>query len=495
MDRVATEAPAGLTPSGLRRLSLAAAALAIAACLVAISVGSPAFAYEIVPSTENVARFFVLAAGAGAAYLLFAALTPRARIGGRTLAAFVALGAAARLAFFGSTPIYEDDWYRYLWDGAVVAEGVNPYVVTPADASLTDAFGAPLPATNDADVQRLRALGASLDHWPERINYPFVSTIYPPLAQAAFAAANLITPFDLDAWRVVLLAADAAGLALLFALLKRVGRRAHWALLYWLNPIVILTTYNAAHMDVLLAPFLLGATLLVLADRPAWAGASLGAAVAVKFWPAMLAPLLFRRWLGRPARLAVAALALAVATAAFVGPMLASLDFDRSGLVAYANTWRRNAFLFPLIARLFDGIAADPDLAARCVAALVPLSYIAWATVRRPRDDASALRRLPEAMLVSVLIFYLFSPTGYPWYATWFFLFAPFARPNGPATLGAIALAATLPIYYLRFSLERLGQADYFNNVLAPIEFGAPIALVLGEAARRTLVARWKAAA
>ena len=42
-------------------------------------------------------------------------------------AIMVAAGLAARLILFSSEPILEDDYQRYLWDGAVTASGLNPY--------------------------------------------------------------------------------------------------------------------------------------------------------------------------------------------------------------------------------------------------------------------------------------------------------------------------------------------------------------------------------
>jgi len=60
---------------------------------------------------------------------------------GKTLWAFVFLGIVFRAMFLGSTPIYEDDWNRYLWDGAVTAQGINPYTFPP-DATFAVHYNA-----------------------------------------------------------------------------------------------------------------------------------------------------------------------------------------------------------------------------------------------------------------------------------------------------------------------------------------------------------------
>ena len=55
------------------------------------------------------------------------------RSGAAVLALVVVAGLVMRLLQFGSEPVLEDDYNRYLWDGAVVAAGINPYSVAPQD--------------------------------------------------------------------------------------------------------------------------------------------------------------------------------------------------------------------------------------------------------------------------------------------------------------------------------------------------------------------------
>jgi hypothetical protein len=64
------------------------------------------------------------------------------------LVCIVAAGLAARLALFASEPILEDDYQRYLFDGAVTATGNNPYAMSPKDAPA-DGSGALGPLTRE----------------------------------------------------------------------------------------------------------------------------------------------------------------------------------------------------------------------------------------------------------------------------------------------------------------------------------------------------------
>ncbi|MEM6354116.1 MAG: hypothetical protein AAF844_00330, partial [Pseudomonadota bacterium] len=116
----------------------------------------------------------------------------------RALVTLVVTGIAMRLVFFASQPILELDYLRYLWDGAAVAAGLNPYAVAPSEA----VFGLAGP---DWD-----AFVASSDGIAERVTYGHLSTIYPPVAQLGFLAAHWIDPWGLAGLRLVFLLAELA---------------------------------------------------------------------------------------------------------------------------------------------------------------------------------------------------------------------------------------------------------------------------------------------
>ena len=480
--------------SSLRKLgrAYAAAPSAVTAlggvglCLIATMIGvrlvSPAFEVGQAPSLHADILFVSLMAAAGCAFMFLFRILPGLSTARAVLTAAFLAGVVMRLVFFGSTPISEDDWNRYLWDGAAVAHGVNPYAYPPADAFSQDLLGAPAASAQSRDLEALREIGRAHPDTLSRINYPYVSTIYPPLAQLGFAAAYWISPFNLDAWRLVLLAADAAGFALLMATLGAVGRNRLWALLYWWNPIVIVTTFNAGHMDVLLAPFILGAVLLVLRGRPHWAAVSLAAAAGVKFWPVILAPVLFGRWLGRPLKLVRIALLFIVVAGLFTAPMLLSLDISHSGLAAYAQSWERNAFLFPLIASGLDALGADGGVWARMLVAGAVCSVVLamGLYVKSDRGDM-----VPSMFVATALLFFL-SPTGFPWYFVWVAMLLPFAP-----SFGVGLLTVTLPLYYTRFPLQENGLEGLYATYFVPVQFLLPLSFIVWAVWR----AQWRARA
>ncbi|MBI1383789.1 MAG: DUF2029 domain-containing protein [Rhizobiales bacterium] len=428
-------------------------ALLVAATALLLARGH-LFGYDHLVLSMPIRPMVGVLVAVGAGYLLVALTFPRV-VGSlgraaqrRLLAACIAFGLLLRLALCFTEPILEDDYQRYLWDGAATAHGLNPYSVAPEDAEAPDAG----PLWN----RLAREAGAVF----ERINHPEIRTIYPAVTQAAFAVAYGLAPFDLLGWRALLLLADIATLLLLIALLSALGRSPLWAVLYWLNPLVLKELFNSAHMEGILLPLLLGALLLAVRGREVLASGVLALAVGVKLWPLLLAPLLLRPLLASPFRLLSAIALLAGLCLLYAVPvLLAGLD-QTSGFVAYAERWRTNSALSPLLEALAAYITKPlgidwltPGRLARGVLAL-GMAIAALAAARHPvRSPADLLGR---AALLTLAIL-LLSPAQFPWYATWAIVFLPFLP-----LLGVAALAVTMPLYY--FAFQFMARGDFTSH-------------------------------
>ncbi|MEM9097276.1 MAG: glycosyltransferase 87 family protein [Pseudomonadota bacterium] len=369
------------------------------------------------------------------------------------------LGALMRLVLLASDPILELDFYRYIWDGAAVSAGLNPYS-TPPEAAISGAAG---PAWS--------ALAARSAGLAEAITYPHLSTIYPPIAQLGFALAHWIDPWGLTGLRLVLLSAEVAGVFLLIRLLDALGRNRAWVAVYWCNPLVAKELVNSAHMEALLLPFLTGAVLLAVQKRQIAASAVLALAAAVKVWPLVLAPILlagatWRRWIAASAMLVMLTLIL-------FAPILMSRLDQGSGFVAYASWWERNAALFPLITLAMDGLIAqtgayliDPGRVARLVVAAMVAGAALW--LARP-----GAARVVSGTVAVIALLLLLSPTGYPWYYAWLLPFLCVIPNRGLVLLGAL-----LPLYYLRFAMVDWGLGHLFDSWIVWIAFGPPLVLI-----------------
>jgi hypothetical protein len=229
-------------------------------------------------------------------------------------------GIAIQLAALSAAPRGSDDFYRYLWDGRVQAAGIDPYQYVPAATALVplrDPYLWPSRGTYCVTsghvpdgVGVTGRAGAGLTPGCTQINRPGVPTIYPPVAEAYFAAVDEMSPPGSGSVPIQAAAAAfavATTIVLLWGL-RSLGRDPRLAVLWAWCPAVGLSAGNSAHVDAV-AAFLAAAALLTLARDGRWrtaaaGGVLLGLAVAAKLTPALAAPAVLRR---RPMTVALAA--------------------------------------------------------------------------------------------------------------------------------------------------------------------------------------------
>ncbi len=416
---------------------IAASQLMLAALAPGLTHGSATSIATVLP--------LILLIGLPAALAL--AATPfllRLRDGRAVLIAVILFGVAIRFVWFFAPPMIEDDFYRYLWDGAVLAQGFNPYTYSPAEIA---AGGGP------AELQALAAEGRGI---LSAINFPHLRSIYPGTAESVFAVAHWLAPFSVTGLRALFFGAELATLALLIALLGRMGLSPLGCALYWCNPFPAVMLVGQAHMDALLPPFVLGALVLAADRRFALAGGALALAAGVKLWPIVLAPLLFRPILFDIRRMLPVTVVTGGVLMLVAGPLLLSSLGAQSGLTAYAAGWANNNAPYAWTLWTLQGVfgperAVETGLRFALAAAggLVAL----WIALQ-PRATMEDLVR--GALIVGAATFYL-SPAQFPWYAAWFLPLAALAR-NGPL----LAASALLPFYYLFFPLWQTDRGDWF---------------------------------
>jgi alpha-1,6-mannosyltransferase len=433
-------------------LAVAAVLVLLAALLVA---NSDKFDWQLAVTQVPAAWLAFGVVAAGAVYLALPALI------GSTLAAppvtrrqilrlIILVGLGLRLALFFTEPALEDDHNRFLWEGALVANGISPYAVSPE-------------AAHRAGLEtRLGRLAQEAGPILDRVNHPELTSTYPPVAQAAFAVSYLIAPWSLTAWRLILLACDLACAALLIALLRQAGRSELWVALYFWNPIVIKELINSAHMEGVLMALVLAALLLLTRKRHGTGLAVLGLAIGTKLWPVLLAPLFLRRLWPRPVAFVAGTGLLGLMCVLWLLPAYLGGIGAESGYAAYLQRWATNSALLPLL-------EAGSVLAQRLVGGWQDLS---WAIARaaiggglgvfavwqawRPLGDTDDV--LQRATLIATALV-LLSPAQFPWYMIWVLPFTVF-RPYW----GLLAINVTVPLYYLSFHYIAQGAYPVFRD-------------------------------
>ena len=138
------------------------------------------------------------------------------------------------IGLFG-IPFFEDDYFRFLLDGCVFWTESSPYGIPPQ--SITD-----------------QGDSHNCYQYSLFVNYPELSTIYPPVLQGIFALSYAVAPGSLLGLKLIFLAFDLCLLILLSYLIPR-----QWLLLIAWHPIFTLQTVFNVHPDIIGIVFLVAA--------------------------------------------------------------------------------------------------------------------------------------------------------------------------------------------------------------------------------------------
>ena len=179
-----------------------------------------------------------------------------------------------RLCLVGSTPQLSSDMYRYVWDGRVQSQGINPYVHPPSSDSLASL--------------RDKAI------YPH-INRKSFPTIYPAGAQIFFLASHGLVGDSIRGFKAVFVFFDVLTMIVLIALLRNYGLQETRFAVYAWNPLVILEIAHSGHLEGFFVFLVVLAFFLHSIDKKTLGVLSLACASATKIYPALLLPAFINR--------------------------------------------------------------------------------------------------------------------------------------------------------------------------------------------------------
>jgi hypothetical protein len=308
-------------------------------------------------------------------------------------------GLIFRVTLIPAEPSTSDDYYRYVWEGKMIANGYNPYEYAPGDSALVKLHSTILPA---------------------KVTFKPLTTIYPPAAQLLFTAAYCIggeTPLGL---KFIFLLAEICTMLLIVSILKRTGKDSRYVLLYAWLPLPIMEYMINAHIDVAALPLFLAFIFFVLKEKPYAAAIMFALCFLMKSYAVFALPLLLYKisWKKVFRFVPVAALIVIAAYIPFLNHRHSLTDM----LSTYLVNWEFNGSFYNLFKLItLDGI----KLRMICLALLaVSVLYVSFSV------------QLPLFKLTWIYICVAaFTTTVYPWYLGWLAVLLPFTEFYSVAVL------------------------------------------------------------
>ncbi|WP_460048073.1 hypothetical protein [Sessilibacter sp. MAH2] len=281
-------------------------------------------------------------------------------------------------------PVFEDDHYRFLWDGYVFFEYATPYGVAPSEF-----FG-----NNSVPSSMEDILGG--------INYPDIPTIYGPVTELIFLLSYWLFPADIFGLQLLSALFDLGVIGVLWRVAPRWG-----AVLYAWSPLIIKEFSLTAHPDIY-AVFFLGVSFLCLKKNYQVACmVFLAIAVCTKVFAILLVPLfaIRCRWFTWPI--------FVVVVGAIYAPFYYLNNADLYGLFAFAQNWQFNGSIVVLLNQIFD-IHTTKIITALLFCCLYAVYWFYFVLGKKADIRGDWV----------FAVFFLLAPVVNAWYLVWLLFFA-----------------------------------------------------------------------
>lgn len=378
----------------------------------------------------------------------------------------VGIATILRIVFAFKAPELSNDIYRYLWDGIIFNNGINPYAFAPIN--IYNKF------------PEYMELFHKLDH-----NNFF--TIYPPVSQLFFKLSTFIS-HNVIFIKMFLGILDSITCIFIYFLLKAINKSTSFSLFYFFNPLVVLEISGSGHIDGLgvffLAFFIFLLNKYILSYdmqsnhqfsmQNIFVSSVLGLlfsfAVLTKLFPLVFLPLFF---FILPIKLFLFFFLIFIITIvgmiAIFYPNILNILIT---LAIYTANWEFSNIIFKLLHFVFNSSVIPRVILSAFFICYLIFINIKFSTLLLGRS----LNAFITACYFISFAFLIFSPTLHPWYGLYMIFFLPFVmRMEGIVFSFSLLLSYRVLSVYIS---DRIWFDDWFMAFL--VLAGPFIALCLG---------------
>ncbi|WP_298782256.1 mannosyltransferase [uncultured Polaribacter sp.] len=339
-----------------------------------------------------------------------------------------------RFIFLFATPNLSQDFYRFIWDGRMILEGLNPYLSLP-ETFIQQGLN---PIAEASDLYN----GMGEMNGSHYTNYPPINQLCFLIA-AIFSSKNIFG--SIIVLRLIIILADIGILYFGKKLLERLNLPIKNIFWYILNPFIIIEMTGNLHFEPVMLFFLIGGLYKLHQQKWILAAILIACSISVKLIPLLFLPLFFQwfvkksnhkeKWglnfLGIKKLISFYSIILTTIIILF-------LPFYSSELISnYSNSvglWFRNFefnasfyYIFREIGFLFRGYN-EIAIIGKIMPILTIIFLLIITFFRKNKTET----QLITAMLFGLSFYYFTATTVHPWYVATPIILSVFTKYKFP---------------------------------------------------------------
>lgn len=379
----------------------------------------------------------------------------------------LSLSVLFRLIFLFAIPNLSQDFYRFIWDGRMLFEGLNPYLSLPENFINQRVFPVNQATELYAGMGELNG-----SHY----------TNYPPINQFCFYIAALFSNNSIVGsvivMRLIIILADIGIVFFGKRILEKMNLSVHHIFWYALNPFIIIELTGNLHFEPVMLFFLVWAIYQLIHQKWIWAALLIACSITVKLIPLLFLPLFYQWFIKRETtyskglkKLAAFYSIIAVSTFLFFLPFYSDTLINN-----YTNSvglWFRNFefnasfyFIFREIGYLFRGYN---EIAI--IGKIIPILTILFLVCITFFRKNTSPRELLTALLFGLSFYYFTTTTMHPWYLATLIILSVFTKYRFP-----IVWSAVIILSYSAYANETYKENLWLITVEYLIVYGILIA-------------------